>query len=463
MAKIFSKILTGVENMGHAWRGEPLVMETKFGTVRLAGRNRQQAASIISQLQRTTEALTKSDIQRWRKAWQRAISVEDPNRQALYDIYRDAMADAHLSGCIEQRKGFVMSRSFNIENAEGEPQPGLKHYFDQEWFDKLCRLVLDAAYWGHSLIELGPLTTDGDGCPCYSGVQLVDRKFVIPEHHCFVTDLGQSYATGTDYRQPPYRGNLIEAGEPDSLGLLLKASLHTIPKKNVLAAWDVFAEMFGMPLRVATTNARDPKEIERINQMMERFGMAQWVVMPEGTTVQFVENAKSDAYNVYDRRVDRANSELSKLIIGQTMTIEDGSSLSQSQTHLKVLENLTDGDAKRLAYVVNNQLLPCMVRHGFPLRGMRFAWDESIDYTPEQQMEYEKMITDRYEVDPQYFADKYNMPVGERLQQATPFGMQQSSEDDKKDDHQKNFLDKNGDTSVVSCEHDGARFARFFD
>ena len=33
------------------------------------------------------------------------------------------------------------------------------------------------------------------------------------------------------------------------------------------------------------------------------------------------------------------------------------------------------------------------------------------------------------------------MPVGERLQQANPFGMQQPSGDDKKDDHQQNFFD----------------------
>lgn len=30
------------------------------------------------------------------------------------------------------------------------------------------------------------------------------------------------------------------------------------------------------------------------------------------------------------------------------------------------------------------------------------------------------MIADRYEVDPKYFADKYNMPVGERRQQQVP-------------------------------------------
>lgn len=35
-----------------------------------------------------------------------------------------------------------------------------------------------------------------------------------------------------------------------------------------------------------------------------------------------------------------------------------------------------------------------------------------MDYTPEQQVAYETMIADRYEVDPTYFAEKYSMPVG---------------------------------------------------
>ena len=395
----------------------PKLWHTKYGDIELVGKgNRRKVDSLLAKLQRTTEALTKGDIQKWRKAWQQAISVESPDRRLLYDIYRDASVDAHLSGCIDQRTGFVMARSFNIEDKSGKPQDKLHHYFEQEWFEELCRLVLVTPYWGHSLIEMGELVTDGDGCPSYSGMNLIDRKFVIPEHHRVITDLGQDWTTGIDYHDPIYSNNLIEVGRPDDLGLLLKASLHTIPKKNVLAAWDVFSEIFGMPLRVATTTARDQKDIDRISEMMERMGLASYAVLPEGTTVQLVSSTQADAFNVYDKRVDRANSEISKLIIGQTMTIEDGSSLSQSQTHLEVFENLVEADAKLLANTVNNQLIPRMVLHGFPLQGMHFSWDESVDYTPEQQMQYEQMITDRYEVDGQYFADKYNMPVGERLQ-----------------------------------------------
>ena len=96
------------------------------------------------------------------------------------------------------------------------------------------------------------------------------------------------------------------------------------------------------------------------------------------------------------------------------MTIEDGSSLSQSQTHLEVFENLVESDCDMLADIVNNQLLPRMAALGFPVEGLRFAWNDVIDYTPEQQVAFETMVADRYDVDPEYFAEKYGMPVSAR-------------------------------------------------
>lgn len=78
-----------------------------------------------------------------------------------------------------------------------------------------------------------------------------------------------------------------------------------------------------------------------------------------------------------------------------------------------------------LADIVNNQLIPRMAKHGFPVKGLRFEWDDSVDYTPEQQVAFEKMVSDRYEVDPKYFAEKYNMPVGERRTAQVPAGKEE--------------------------------------
>ena len=136
--------------------------------------------------------------------------------------------------------------------------------------------------------------------------------------------------------------------------------------------------------------------------------------------MEIKETTRGDAYNVFDKRIDRANSELSKLVILQTMTIEDGSSLSQSQTHLQIFQNLIEEDADKLRDIINGQLLPRMVKFGFPVKDLTFDWDYSIDYTPEQQKAYEEMILNNFEVDGSYFEDKYGIPVGERRSQWQP-------------------------------------------
>ena len=81
-----------------------------------------------------------------------------------------------------------------------------------------------------------------------------------------------------------------------------------------------------------------------------------------------------------------------------------------------------------------------MIRHGFPLTGMHFDWDYSVDYTPEQQKAYEEMVLSNYEVEPSYFEEKYNMPVGERKQAVQPVAPTESDGDD--DDTQSNKTHK---------------------
>ena len=394
------------------------MLRTAYGDFNLAKESdRKQVQRMVIDLQRTTDVLTRKDIKNWREAWQIAINVDSPNRQRLYDIYRDVEVDLHLSGCVGQRTGFVMAKSFKLVDQNGEEDEEALHYFDQAWFKQLMRYVLEANFWGHSLIELGEVATDGDGCICFSDVTLIPRKHVIPEYHRVVTDLSQDWHTGIDYHEAPFSDWLIEAGRPHDLGIYLKAATQTIPKKNMLAFWDTFGEIFGMPMRIARTTSRDKKEIDRLDRMLREAGASLSMVAGQDTEIEFVESGKGDAYNVYDKRIERANSELSKLVIGQTMTIEDGSSLSQSQTHLEVFQNLIEADCDMIRDIVNSQLLPRMARLGFPVKGLRFDWDYAVDYTPEQQKAYEEMVLQHYDVDPSYFEEKYGMPAAQRRQQ----------------------------------------------
>ena len=262
-------------------------------------------------LQLLTEALTRKDLNDWRRAWQWAVNVDNPNRTRLLNIYTDVDADLHLTGCVQQRMGFVLNKSFRICDAKGDENPELTELLEAPWFKRFMELSLQSIFYGHSLIELGEVT-ETEGKPSYSYVNLVPRTHVIPEYGVIVTHENDTWQTGYDYRHSDMAEWCIEAGGTHDLGIYLKCAQQTIPKKNMCAFWDMFGEVFGMPLRVATTTSRDPKEYDRIERMLRDMGAAAYGLFPEGTTVDLKESTRADAFNVYDKRIDRCNSELSR-------------------------------------------------------------------------------------------------------------------------------------------------------
>ncbi|HON53336.1 MAG TPA: DUF935 family protein, partial [Bacteroidales bacterium] len=140
-------------------------------------------------------------------------------------------------------------------------------------------------------------------------------------------------------------------------------------------------------------------------------GAAAWGLFPEGTEIEIKETQRGDAFEVYDKRVERANSEISKGILNQTMTIDNGASKSQGEVHLEIFQNVVERDADFVKDIVNNKLIPIMSKHGFGVEKYKFQWDESIDYTPEQQIQIDTLMVQNFDIDPQYFAKKYNIPI----------------------------------------------------
>ncbi|MGL4518440.1 MAG: phage portal protein family protein [Phocaeicola sp.] len=369
----------------------------------------------VIQITQQTEALTKKDLGMWRQAWQAAIEVDNPCRRFLYDIYSDVDADLHLTGCIGQRSGFVKRKGFRLMNTATKQEDTEKtEILESEWFKELMNYALESRYWGHSLIELGQPTVNSDGKMAYSYVRIVPRKHVVPEYGVILKQETDLWNSGFDYRNSELKNWSIEVGGTNNLGLYLKTAHQVLPKKNMLAFWDQFGEIFGMPIRIGKTISSDKKVHNQLEGMLARMGTAPWALFPEGTEIEIKESSRGDTFNIYDKRIDRANSEISKGVLLQTMTIDNGASLSQGQVHFDIFKNVIDEDADMIRDMVNNKLLPLMVRHGFPMQGLRFEWDDSVDYTPEQRVTYEKMVLEHYEVDPSYFVETYNIPVLEK-------------------------------------------------
>jgi hypothetical protein len=409
-------------NWKNIFRQEPPVNLKYSPEMLLAMKNvdRERVKAMTVELAQTAMYLTKKDIASWRQAWQMAINPETPQRRRLYEVYTDVDIDLHLTGCISQREGFILQKAFKLVDKAGKENRELSELFEAEWFKDFVKLVLDCRYWGHSLIQFGDIVSVM-GKRRFENVELVPRMHVVPEFHVILRDVSDDPKKGVDYRAGKIANWCIEAGKPKDLGLLLKCSPSALSKKNMLAFWDGFGELFGMPLRIGKTTSRDPGEINKVEKMMSEMGAAAWGLFPEGTEIEIKETSRGDAYNVYDQRINRANSEISKGILNQTMTIDNGSSLSQSEVHLQVLENVIEADADLVRDLINNRLLPFMAMHGFPVEGHRFDWDDSVNYTPDQMRNIEQMLlSGGYEIDPKYFVDKYNITITGKREPAAP-------------------------------------------
>ena len=380
---------------------------------------KERVKAMTIELAKIAMNLTKKDIGTWRTAWQMAINPENPNRRRLYEVYTDAEIDLHLTGCIEQREGSVLQKSFKLTDKNGKENEELTELFEAEWFKDFMKLVLDSRYWGHSLIQFGDIVSVF-GKRRFEKVELVPRMHVVPEYGVITKEAGGEWQNGFSFRTGRFSEWCIEAGKPKDLGLLLKCSPSAISKKNMLAFWDGFGELFGMPIRIGKTTSRDEKEISKVEKMLSEMGAAAWGLFPDGTEIEIKESSRGDAFNVFDKRVDRANGEMSKGILNQTMTIDSGSSLSQSEVHLEIFENVVERDADFLRDIINNKLLPFMAMHGFAVENYRFNWDNSIDYTPDEQIRIDTMLLNNFDVEPEYYAKKYNVPIiGKKAEKAT--------------------------------------------
>ncbi|MBO2009184.1 DUF935 family protein [Hymenobacter negativus] len=347
----------------------------------------------------------RQDVGKWREALDRAEAVFYPDRTNLYNIYADVVLDAHLSSVMQTRKISVLGKPFKLVDSLGKENPKLTKLLMRPWFRQACELAMDSKFWGHSLIEFD---TPVDGQ--FHKATLIDRQLVFPEAGIVRTMPG--LVSGTDYRNDPqYAPWILEVGGVRDLGLLLKASPYVIYKKNVVSAWADFTEMFGMPYR-AVSGDMDAAQIAAAEKMMAQMGQAAYGIFSGSEMkVDFIAPSTGND-KIYDGFIARVNGEMSKLVLGQTMTTDDGSSQSQANVHERVADAYTRDDATWLSEWVNESLLPFLLLHGYPLAGYEFRFDDNETLGKTEMFAIVKgMLEQGLKVSPKYLTETFGVEL----------------------------------------------------
>jgi hypothetical protein len=349
----------------------------------------------------------RQDVGKWRDALDKAENVYFPDRTQLLNIYADVVLDLHLSAVMQTRLNNVLGRPFKLQDKTGKENEAATELLKKPWFQKFCTYALEKIYYGHSLIEF-PVPVDGEFQDC----DLIDRQYVSPEMGIVRSMPGM--ITGTLYREDAqFTAWLIEVGDATDLGLLNKCCTMALYKKNVSGAWADFTEIFGMPFRAITTEAQG-EDLEELNDLLREMGQNSYGVFPDDVKIEFIA-APTANERLYDTFIERANSELSKAILGQTMTTDNGSSKAQGEVHERVAASYTKADSDFLAGLINTKLLPFLLQHGYQVQGLKFAWDETEQLSKAEHFKIVQgiMQTSGYQVDRKWLESTFNVQLAE--------------------------------------------------
>jgi phage gp29-like protein len=366
-----------------------------------AKRTKGKSQSIIQKIDVTQIRRTSQDIESWRNAIKNAESVLYPKRTLLYDLYSEILLDGHLTAVVEKRKLAVSNTPLCLVE-DGKVNEVITEMAATENFMSLLSFIIESKIWGHSLIELS--FDDGAIVPT-----LIPRKHVVPQKGIILRN--QSETSGFAFREYPYTNFLVEVGERESLGLLLKAAQYVIYKRGGFGDWAQYCELFGMPFRVAKYDGYDDKTRGDLENALKAAGSAAYIVIPKEAELNFIQNNTQGSAILYDMLVDSCNKELSKLILGQTMTTEETGAYAQAKIHLEVEMEIHFSDKLFVRNVLNEKLLPLLQMHGFKTSKGKFIFQEKENIDKESRLRMDLKLAEKIKIDDSYFYESYNIPL----------------------------------------------------
>ncbi|MDB0612685.1 DUF935 family protein [Tenacibaculum maritimum] len=376
--------------------------------------------------------MSSQDISNWVKAINAAINPKNPKRALLYDLYDNIKIDGHLESVMDKRTNSVINKKllFIEEGKDGEENEFMKkEILETPWMRKLLKLIMSSISYGHALIEL--ILKDG----MINDVVLIPRKNVIPETGFLIQDISVP-DKGSFFRDETfeYHNYLIEAGEPKSYGKLMTAAQYVIYKRGGIGDLAQFAEVFGSPFRVGKYNKYDDDVRARLENSLEQMGSAPYAVIPEGAAIEFHDNNSSGKSEVFVSIYDICNKEISKLYVGQTMTTEDGSSKSQSETHKEVEEEINYSDMIEVEFLLNWQFLPKLRNIGFPVPEGKVSFDQTKALPIEKRIEIDLKVSEKIPYPDEYWYKTYGVPKPDAKELAEKLKLQKEKQEAEKKD-----------------------------
>jgi len=392
------------------------------------------------------------DIAKWRAAHKTAEGLAK-NRKPLYDIYNDVLVpNGYVSSAIGKRVRAITNTPLIFRNKEGEEVEGMQNIAEKPFMETILREIILTKFWGYSLLELdiAPFKKEGN-----SKVKLIPREHVKPEFNIVVKN--NIDIKGIDYTQPPYSDFTIAIGEDNDLGLLLPVSMFAIYARNGMMNWAEFVENFGIPVKKGLYKDEEGRRV--LDEAFKTMGASGSIVAPDGTVVETAFPNSSGNSIVHKEFQQACIDAILIIVLGQTMTTNNGSSLSQAQVHKEVLEGIHIDDRQYVLRILNEKLTNVLYNLGYPVQDGKWAFVDEANLTIKEKIEIAKSVNEVAPVDDDFFYEISGVPKPkdyDKLKKERAAAKSAASFIDNKDNNDNNNLNNSNEKSFLE------RVSRFF-
>jgi len=151
----------------------------------------------------------------------------------------------------------------------------------------------------------------------------------------------------------------LRPGMPLRSGLAFLCAVGYMCKAWAWRDWMAFADVYGIPMRVGKYGAgATDKDIKTLIAAVSNLASDAGAVIPDSMRIEFEKAANTaGAGEFFEKLATWWDKQISKAVLGQTMTADDGASLSQARVHDDVRMDLLRADARALSSTLNRDLI----------------------------------------------------------------------------------------------------------
>ena len=277
-------------------------------------------------------------------------------RSVDWGVYDKIAMDDQVKSCRQQRVSAVVSAEWDVlAGDEKDPRSidaavSFKAMIANLGWDRITKKMLNAPYHGIAIAEI--IWGVVDGRPGFIQIKVRHARRFRYDQDGNLRHITRSSFEGTIMPQRKFwvvTDGADNDDEPYGHGLADWLYWPVLFKRNGIRFWNIALDKFGTPTAIAKYRRGTPKaDIDKLIQSLQALATDSGIAVPEGIAIDLLQKAGSGVadFEALCRYMDEC---IAKVLLSQTMTTQNGSSLSQAQVHAGVKLEVVKADADLLS------------------------------------------------------------------------------------------------------------------